>query len=130
MGNHALMANFEIYKETNEYILLKDIGPWDQHRTITNDAETVVYALRDRVRGRLLFYIDSSGDIDRLVIDAQGRFCGFRRQSPPGYGRNIKDPNPNWKPSPHSRPRAALGDRHQDAFWNSFRKNNPDWNGD
>jgi hypothetical protein len=38
-------AAFTIEKETPDYIFILDIGPWDQHRTVTNDAENVVETL-------------------------------------------------------------------------------------
>ena len=62
-------------------LVIKDVGPWDRHPTITNDAEAVV---ADLVRGgklpegRRLFYIDSEGERDEILIKG-GRFAGFLR---------------------------------------------------
>ena len=81
-------ANFTIEQETPDFIFILDNGPWDQHRTITNDAEFVVETLaRDHALGdRRLFYKDSEGQIDELLHTA-GRFKGF---SPGHKGINLK----------------------------------------
>ena len=81
-------ANFTIEQETPEYIFIHDVGPWDQHRTITNDAEWVIETLaKDHaLEGRRLFYRDSEGQIDELK-HAAGRFAGF---SPGHEGFNLR----------------------------------------
>ena len=66
-------------------VVIEDVGPWDQHPTITNDAEWVVEQLVNQGRlptGRRLFYIDSDGQKDELLVK-DGRFAGFA----PGPGR-------------------------------------------
>ena len=72
-------ANFTIEHETPDYIFIFDSGPWDQHRTITNDAEYVVETLaKDHALGnRRLIYKDSEGQIDELLHTA-GRFTDFK----------------------------------------------------
>jgi len=70
-------ANFSIVQETVGYILIRDEGPWDQHLTVTNDAEGVVIRLQSRLNGRRLFCIDSYGETDELKVDNMGRFGGF-----------------------------------------------------
>ena len=71
-------ANFTIEKETPEYIFILDIGPWDQHPTVTNNAEGVVETLakENALGDRRLFYQDSEGQIDEL-LHAAGKFNGF-----------------------------------------------------
>lgn len=60
-------------------VVIRDVGPWDRHATVTNDAEAVV---EDLVRtGRLgpngrLLYFDSDGQLDAILVK-DGRFAGF-----------------------------------------------------
>jgi len=67
------------YDYLDKLIVLLDLGPWDQHPTITNDAEQVVAdlvkhnGLRDYT---MLLYIDSEGDLGE-IRHQQGRFVGF-----------------------------------------------------
>ena len=64
---------------TAKCLVIRDVGPWDKHPTITNDAEAVVAdlfqagSLRDGVR---LMYYDSIGNLDELQI-VNGRFVEF-----------------------------------------------------
>ena len=75
-------ARFSISFEDSERLVLLDVGPWDQYPTITNDAEGVVERV---VRGesgkglgnRRLFYVDSEGLIDELLV-RDGKFAGFK----------------------------------------------------
>ena len=69
-------ANYRIVREDSDELIIEDVGPWNEHPTITNDAEWVVEQVAPLLRGRLLFYFDSAGDLDRLVVRA-GRFAGF-----------------------------------------------------
>lgn len=69
-------ANFIIESETEDYLLIRDIGPWDRHPTVTNAAEEVVQELAPRLRGRRLEYIDSEGQRDQLLVH-DGKFAGF-----------------------------------------------------
>lgn len=68
--------NYIIEKETADYILIRDIGPWDQRLSITNGAEQVVAELATRLNGRRLEYYDSGGERDQLLVK-DGRFDGF-----------------------------------------------------
>jgi hypothetical protein len=58
-------------------VVIRDVGPWDKHRTVTNDAEEVVrFLLATDVLaadGRL-FYIDSEGEPGELLV-RDGRFA-------------------------------------------------------
>jgi hypothetical protein len=69
--------NYMIVKETPEYLVIRDIGPWDKYPSVTNGAEAVVSELAPfRLNGRRLFYIDSDGRTDELLVkDCQ--FAGF-----------------------------------------------------
>lgn len=75
------LPNYTIIKETDQLILIKDIGPWDRHPTITNAAEIVVAQLVPRLQGRRLEYIDSEGRRDRLLVK-NGQFAGFAPANP------------------------------------------------
>ena len=82
-------ANFAIVEDSQDRVVLKDLGPWDKHPTITNDAEGVVERLAPMLKGRRLFYYDSEGELDELAVDAHlGTFAGFRPG--PRYTNNRK----------------------------------------
>ncbi len=74
-------ANYQIVEDlTGRPLVIKDLGPWDQHPTITNDAEGVVAELH--LRGvlpadRRLLYYDSEGQLDEILLDVAGCFAGF-----------------------------------------------------
>lgn len=74
-----LGAHFGIIDETDELVLIKDMGPWDRHRTVTNEAEAVVEGLAPILRGRRLEYIDSEGERAELLV-VNGKFAGFSVQ--------------------------------------------------
>jgi hypothetical protein len=74
-------ANFTIEKVTDGYIAIRDLGPWDRHMSVTNDAEGVVERLASRLGNRRLFYYDSGGRLDELVV-RDGRFVGFAPGGP------------------------------------------------
>lgn len=73
--------NYEIVAVDDNRILIRDLGPWNEYPTITNNAEAVVEQLCKRwgndLYGRELHYIDSEGETDRLLV-ANGRFAGFQ----------------------------------------------------
>jgi hypothetical protein len=77
-------ANYVIVEEPfnsapGERIVIRDVGPWDAHPTITNDAENVVkqlYADGRVVDGMTLLYYDSEGVLDEIT-HAGGAFTGF-----------------------------------------------------
>lgn len=76
MASSANRANFEIELYFPDRVVLRDVGPWDRHLTITNDAESVVADIAPILRGRRLFYYDSDGELGILrVVD--GKFAGF-----------------------------------------------------
>lgn len=85
--------NYETVSVTDQRILLRDLGPWDQYPTITNNAEAVVRqmttAYGEDLGGRELHYIDSEGDIDRLLVE-NGKFAGFKFLPPELGGNNNR----------------------------------------
>lgn len=74
-------ANYEVVERTEDYIIIRDIGPWGYYMTITNAAEQVVAELVPRLNGRRLYYYDSVGCLDELVIKDY-KFHGFRSGGP------------------------------------------------
>lgn len=73
MSNHA---NYRVIRATSDVVVIEDLGPWDEHMTVTNDAEHVVRELAAYVGSRHLLYFDSEGTLDELVI-RDGTFAGF-----------------------------------------------------
>jgi len=60
-------------------LVIRDIGPWDEYLSVTNDAENVVKELRAigmLPDGRRLFYIDTEGESAEIVIK-DGEFSNF-----------------------------------------------------
>jgi hypothetical protein len=73
---------FEIVADqsTPDILVLRDVGPWDEHPTVTNAIERVIADLRDRYHlppGRRLFYYDSHGELTEALLDSDGRFAGY-----------------------------------------------------
>lgn len=71
-----MKSRYEIVQETLDCVLIRDIGPWDRHLSVTNDAENVVAELAPMLRGRRLEYFDSEGERDQLLV-RDGKFAGF-----------------------------------------------------
>jgi len=69
-------ARYDIVRKTPRALVIRDLGPWNRHKTITNDAEWVVETLEPIREGRRLIYVDSEGQIDELVVK-DGKFAGF-----------------------------------------------------
>jgi len=77
---NKLKCRFKIIKETNDYMLIKDLyDEFSPTMTVTNDAENVVKHLYDNkmIGIKRLFYIDTNGEIDELVHH-NGDFRGFK----------------------------------------------------
>ena len=70
------VANYAVEKTCDKYILIRDLGPWDQFPSITNSAEEVVEQLACTLLGRRLFYIDTEGELTELVVE-DGKFKCF-----------------------------------------------------
>ena len=63
----------------SEPLVIRDVGPWDKHLTVTNDAENVVAELVRSNRllpGQQLLCYDSDNQLDELVVK-DGKFAGF-----------------------------------------------------
>lgn len=63
-----------------EYTIIKDVGPWDQYMTVTNNVENVVAELHERgflPEGHRLFYFDSENNLDEIVVK-NGKFVEFK----------------------------------------------------
>ena len=72
-------AKWAVVEDTPQRLVIKDLGPWDKHPTITNDAENVVKLVYMMLEGRRLFYYDSEDKLTELLVDQDfGRFIGFR----------------------------------------------------
>ena len=72
-------ARFKVIGHNDRVLAIKDIGPWDEYLTVTNDIENVVrrlYASGDLVHGQSLNVVDSEGDCD-TVIHEHGEFVSF-----------------------------------------------------
>ena len=75
-------ANYLIVEEDflgKRPLVLKDVGPHDRHRTVTNDIENVVRELSvsGRLRpGQRLLYRDSAGELTEALHQG-GRFTEF-----------------------------------------------------
>jgi hypothetical protein len=79
------VANFSIVEEDLLSVTIRDLGPWDKFKTVTNAAEFVVETLVAAGRlpeGKRLFYFDSEGELDELLIQG-GRFAGFKAARTP-----------------------------------------------
>lgn len=70
-------ANYEVVSDHDDMLIIRDLGPWDKHPTVTNDAEQVVKDLAPRLGARRLLYVDSENQMDELVVK-DGRFVGFK----------------------------------------------------
>lgn len=64
-------------------LIIRDLGPWDQYLSVTNDAEAVVQQLFDEgllPHGRAVMYYDSEGDLS-MLCQKEGMFKGFKAVS-------------------------------------------------
>jgi len=68
-----------VENEGGKPLVIRDLGPWTEHPTVTHDVASVVRELFDKALlppGRRLFYFDSAGDLDEIVVDG-ARFVHF-----------------------------------------------------
>lgn len=73
---------YRVERDRVDHLIIRDIGPHDQHLTVTNGAEAVVEKLLDRLEGRRLLYWDTEKELTELVIK-DGKFAGFRHAPTP-----------------------------------------------
>ncbi|MEN6560886.1 MAG: hypothetical protein ABFD52_08945 [Acidobacteriota bacterium] len=72
-------ANYSFEYAGPARVVIRDIGPWDEHPSVTNDVEAVVQELvaEGHLReGQQLYYFDSDGQLDEILVK-DGRFLGF-----------------------------------------------------
>jgi hypothetical protein len=72
--------NFKVILQTGDFVLIEDVGPWDQVPTITNQPEAVVEILTSsgKLQGhQRLFYIDSERVFGELIFETQHGFLNF-----------------------------------------------------
>lgn len=72
-------CNFQLVANDDHWLVIRDIGPWDKFKTITNGADRLVPWLYSE--GLLkplkqLFYFDSDNTCDEIV-HAEGQFVRF-----------------------------------------------------
>lgn len=74
MMYHDSRADYKIVEETENYIYIEDqnLG----NRSVTNDAINVVADLAAHLGDRRLYYRDSLGDIDEIMVK-DSIFSGF-----------------------------------------------------
>lgn len=70
-------ANYVVAYTDDTTVCIRDVGPWDRHLTVTNDAERVVDELWVALNGRFLKYYDSEGELGEIIV-RDGKFAGFR----------------------------------------------------
>jgi len=74
-------ANYVVLEDKPNHMLILDLGPWDEYKTVTNAAETVVKELAEQLSGRRLYYVDSDNQIDEIVHE-NGEFVRFAPGGP------------------------------------------------
>ena len=77
------VAHYMIIEDTDEYLCIQDIGPWNIYMTVTNAAEQVVKELATQLGNRRLECIGSDGQRDELIVE-DGEFVGFKPLPPQG----------------------------------------------
>lgn len=77
MSNYSRIPEFTIIQETEEYILIKDIGDPELCVSITYNPDYVITQLDDKLINRELRYIDRSGETDTILV-TNGKFTGFK----------------------------------------------------
>lgn len=70
-GTHR--AVWTLVGSNRQYVAIRDE---DGDKSITNDVDAVVQQLAPALRGRRLFYIDTTGRVDEIVVMG-GRFHAF-----------------------------------------------------
>lgn len=75
-----LRCRYLIETITAAAIVLRDVGHDEGRPTITGDVESVVERMRhaELLDGRRLYYFDSDGRLDEIVLDGDGQFHSFR----------------------------------------------------
>ena len=72
------IANYCVVEANGYFVVLKDLGPWDEYPTITNSAENVVAKMyEDGIKDQRIIYFDSEDDLTELKHDGKGHFRAF-----------------------------------------------------
>ena len=81
-------AAYEVVERDAGKVVLRDVGPWNEHPTVTNDAEQVVEEVFAWAGARRILYYDSEGELTELVHDGPRfvRFAFVRVRSEDGDG--------------------------------------------
>lgn len=69
-------ARYDIVNTSASAVVIRDVGPWDVHASVTEDADAVVEELAAILEGRRLYFIDLEGRVDEILVSG-GRFLGF-----------------------------------------------------
>lgn len=75
---HDRGAQAIVFYNGPEALIIEDVGPWDEYPTITNDVEGAVMRVADILGERRLFYYDSEGELDEILVE-HGHFVAFKR---------------------------------------------------
>lgn len=70
---------FETVEDSDLFHIIRDVGPWDQHLTITNGAEWVVeFLYKNKIikNGKRLLYYDSENELSELLHE-NGKLIGY-----------------------------------------------------
>ena len=73
-------ANYAVEMITATRVVIRDMGPWDKHPSVTNDVEWVLADLINKhgIDPNVeLMYYDSNGDLDIIIHDGV-KFEGFK----------------------------------------------------
>lgn len=85
-------ARYEVTMVEKDRVSIRDLGPWDKHPTVTNDAQHVVNELAEAghlTPGRRLFYLDSEGQAAEIVLNTM-IVTGFRHVPAEGADGDVR----------------------------------------
>lgn len=74
-----MLSSYKVVEITRQYIFIRDLD--EGGKSITNDAENVVADIVPLFPGLRLFYRDSIGLVDEILIK-DGQFAGFSPGNP------------------------------------------------
>jgi len=61
-------AKYKTILDHPALVILEDLGPHDQHMTITNDADQIVLLLASQLGRRKLYYLDSDKVLTQILV--------------------------------------------------------------
>ena len=86
-AKYIVLGTKEWVEDHSNPLVLRDMGPHDEYKTITNAAEEVIIELKENgllSEGRRVFYYDSAGQRDEL-LHKNGEFYNF------AFGNDMED---------------------------------------